>query len=90
MEFEWDQKKSRLNLAKHEVDFHEAASVFGDPMALTFDDPDHSNGEHRLLTFGFSSTNRFLAVVHTERGGTTRIISGRRATRRERTIYANG
>ncbi|HWR71859.1 MAG TPA: BrnT family toxin, partial [Nitrospirota bacterium] len=51
MEFEWDEKKARANLIKHGVSFHEGASAFGDPLALTFDDPDHSIGEHRFLTF---------------------------------------
>lgn len=90
MELEWDAKKSRQNLEKHSVDFHEAGSVFGDPLALTFDDPDHSGIEDRYLTFGFSESNRLLAVVHTVRNGRTRIISARKATPRERTIYENG
>ncbi len=89
MEFEWDPKKSELNLKKHGVSFHEAANVFGDPYAITFPDPDHSEGEDRFLTFGYSAKNHLLVVVHTERQGKIRIISARRATRRERTIYEN-
>ena len=90
MEFEWDPNKSDTNLRKHGVSFHEASTVFGDPLSITFNDPDHSIGEHRLLTFGYSRMNQLLAVVHTDGHGKTRIISARRATKRERKIYENG
>ena len=90
MKFEWDPDKSGANLKKHGISFHEAATVFGDPLAITFNDPDHSIGEHRFLTFGHSSANQLMAVVHTERLGKTRIISARRATIKEREIYENG
>ena len=90
MQFSWYDKKAAENLAKHKVTFHEAASVFGDPLALTFDDPDHSVGEQRLLTFGESVNGRLLAVIHTVRGSLVRIISARPATRRERKIYEEG
>lgn len=90
MEFEWDPDKSAANLKKHRISFHEASTVFGDPLAFTFNDPDHSIGEHRFLTFGYSRINQLLTVVHTERRGKTRIISARRATRQEREIYEGG
>ncbi|MDP2151623.1 MAG: BrnT family toxin [Parvibaculum sp.] len=90
MEFEWDEEKSEENIEKHGVAFHEAATVFGDPLAITFTDPDHSVHEYRFLTFGHSGKNRLLVVVHTERRGKTRIISARPATRHERIIYENG
>lgn len=90
MEYEWDAKKSNANHIKHGVSFYEAATVFGDPLAITFSDPDHSLQEDRFLTFGHSMMNRLLVVVHTERLGRTRIISARRATRHERKIYENG
>jgi hypothetical protein len=90
MEFEWDQRKSRENVTKHGVSFHEAASVFGDPLAITFDDPDHSVGEARFLTFGESRLNRLLVVSHTQRQERTRIISARTTIRRERKIYEEG
>lgn len=90
MEFEWDPKKSEANQKKHGVSFHDAATVFADPLAITFSDPDHSVGEHRFLTFGHSKVNRLLVVSHTERRGKIRIISARRATKQERTIYENG
>ena len=90
MEFEWDPQKSDANFKKHGVSFHEASTVFGDPLAITFSDPDHSIGEHRFLTFGYSRLNRLLVVVHTERHGKIRIISARRTTKQERKIYENG
>jgi len=68
VEFDWDNKKARANLAKHGVTFHEAASVFGDRLALAFHDPDHSAGEERCLTFGQSMRGRLLVVLHTARG----------------------
>ena len=89
MEFEWDPKKSGANQKKHGVSFHDAATVFADPLAITFSDPDHSVGEHRFLTFGHSKVNRLLVVSHTERRGKIRIISARRATKHERAIYEN-
>lgn len=89
MEFEWDPNKSSSNLKKHGVSFHEASTVFGDPLAITFDDPDHSIQERRFLSFGFSQRGRLLAVVHAEQRDRIRIISARLATRRERIIYEN-
>jgi uncharacterized DUF497 family protein len=90
LKFEWDEVKAAANLAKHGVSFEEAATVFGDQLALTFDDPDHSSGEHRFITFGVSGKSRVLLVVNAERGRTVRIISARKATRHERVIYEQG
>lgn len=87
MEFEWDGKKAIANVKKHGIGFHEAATIFGDPLALTFPDPDHSRTEPRFLTFGLSQANRVLVVSHTDRGHTIRIISARRMNKRERAIY---
>ena len=87
MEFEWDPDKATRNLTKHGVSFQEAATVFGDPLALTFFDPDHSEEEDRFLTFGNSSDGRLLVVSHTDREDRIRIISARRATRKERKSY---
>ena len=84
MRFEWDFEKARLNLRKHGVPFEEAASVFHDPLSATFDDPDHSVGERRLITVGYSSRGRILVVSHAERGNVLRIISARLATAHER------
>ena len=90
MEFEWDPDKATRNLAKHGVEFAEAATVFGDPLAVTFYDPDHSDDEDRFLTFGHSIAGRLLVISHTGRGDTSRIISVRVAMRRERKIYEEG
>ena len=90
MQFAWDPRKAVSNLRDHRVTFEEASSVFGDPLAITFDDPDHSEGESRLLTFGLSEQGRLLVVSHTERRGVVRIISARRASRAERHIYEEG
>ena len=71
MDFEWDPEKAERNLAKHSVTFHEAANVFGDPLALTFSDPDHSDEEDRFLTFGHSSEGHLLVVSRTDREAET-------------------
>jgi uncharacterized protein len=90
MEFEWDPKKAEANKRKHGASFHEAATVFGDPLAITFADPDHSLDEDRYLTFGLSRFNQMLVVSHAQRGEKLRIISARLMTRQERTIYEEG
>lgn len=90
MEFEWDEQKARANAKKHGVSFHDAATVFGDPLAITFPDPDHSEDEERFVTFGMSQSQRLLVVAHTNRGARTRIINARLMTRTEKVIYAEG
>lgn len=87
MDVEWSKRKAAVNERKHGVSFHEAGTVFGDPFAITFSDPDHSVDELRYLTFGVSLQNRVLVVSHTEREDRIRIISARRATKGERMIY---
>lgn len=87
MDFEWNRAKASKNLRKHAISFEEASTVFYDPLALTGNDPDHSEGEERLITFGMSSAGRLLVVSHAERGAAMRIISARLATRHERHIY---
>ena len=82
--FEWDPAKAETNLKKHGVAFEEAVTVFGDPLSLTIGDPLHSAGEHRFIIVGLSQQGRILVVAHTERGEHIRLISARRATRRER------
>ncbi len=90
MQFEWDRNKASTNLRKHRVSFEEAATVFEDELSLTGDDPDHSVGEERQVTFGVSSSGRLLVVAHTQRGDRLRIISARPATRQERLLYEEG
>ena len=84
MRFEWNAEKAAENLKKHGVSLEEAVTVFYDPLAATFRDPDHSVGEDRFLTVGYSSRGRLVVVCHTERRGAGRLISARRATARER------
>lgn len=88
--FEWDYRKAGSNVLKLGVSFDEAVSVFADAMALTFTDSDHSETEHRSRTYGISNKGRLLVVVHTERRNNVRIISARKATRYEKTIYKQG
>lgn len=90
MEFEWDDEKALSNLAKHGVSFEEAATVFGDFLSLTFDDPDHSFDEKRFITIGSSEKGRLLFVSHTDREDAIRIISARELTRGERKMYEEG
>jgi uncharacterized DUF497 family protein len=84
VQFEWDPEKAKQNREKHRISFEEAATVFYDPLSATFDDPDHSISELRLITVGFSSRGRLLVVSHTERGKNIRIVSARTATVHER------
>ena len=88
--FEWDPEKATANLEKHGVSFEEAASVFEDPVADTYDDPDHSEDERRFVTFGFSRAGRALLVAHCDRGDRVRIIQSREMTRREKREYEDG
>jgi uncharacterized DUF497 family protein len=90
MQFQWNPQKARTNLEKHGVSFEEAVTVFGDPFALTIEDPAHSLGEQRWLTLGKSEVQRLLVVVHTESREEIRLISARLATRRERVDYESG
>lgn len=90
MQFEWDPEKAATNIAKHGVSFDEASSVFGDSLATTIPDPDHSANEQRFLTTGLSSQQRTVIVWHVDRGTVVRIIGARLATPWERRIYESG
>lgn len=87
LQFEWDARKEAQNRKKHGVSFEEAATAFGDPRSLTVPDPEHSLEEDRFVLLGLSYRRRLLVVVHTERGDNLRIISARKATKRERRQY---
>ena len=91
LEFSWDLPKARDNKRKHGISFEEARSVFYDDNAMLIYDPDHSDEEERFILLGMSASLRLLVVCHTYRGGESliRIISARRATRRERQQYAD-
>lgn len=86
-EFEWDATKARENRKKHGVAFEEALTIFADPLARIFDDPDHSGNERRELIVGHSVRQRLLIVSFTERAPRIRIISAREATSHERREY---
>ena len=84
MIYKWDIKKAAENLRNHGVSFDEGKTVFLDPLADTFDDPDHSEDERRFITLGMSVAQRLLFVSHADSGADrVRIISARAATRRE-------
>ena len=90
--FEWNPIKARKNLTKHKVAFDEAATIFQDSKALSIFDPDHNELEERWITIGFSEKGRVLIVSHTfiednETSITIRIISSRKATRKEIKAY---
>ena len=88
MHFEWDPEKDEKNQATHGVSFDEASTVFGDPLAITIDDPDHSSDENRMLTIGYTNRQRLIIVAHTDRDERVRIISAREVTAAERRDYA--
>lgn len=90
MEFEWDEAKAESNQRKYGVNFSEAMTVFGDPLAMTGYDPKHADGEDRFLTMGTTVAGRVVVVSHTDRGDSIRIISAREASRRERKDYEDG
>ena len=90
LEFEWDPKKAAANVAKHGVTFEEAATVFADPLGRIVPDPRHSTEEERYVLLGLSHQRHLLVVMYVDRGGRIRIISARRATRRERRNYEEG
>jgi uncharacterized protein len=90
LRFEWDPRKAAANLNSHGVSFEEATSVFGDSLALTISDPDHSEAEARFLDLGLSHRGRLLVVAYTERGDRIRIISARLANRSEKRAYEGG
>ncbi len=89
LRFAWDPRKDRANQRKHGVAFDEAATVFSDEHALLLEDPEHSAADDRFILLGLSSSLRTLVVVHgyREREALIRIISARKATKREREQY---
>jgi len=90
LRFEWDAEKAASNLAKHGVSLEEAVTVFGDPLATTTLDPDHSVDEERWLTTGHTDRGHLIVVSHTNRGAVVRVIGARPATPNERRIYESG
>lgn len=86
MRFQYDPSKAAANLRKHGVSFADAEGVLEDPLAVTVEDPD-AEGEQRFITLGLGSAGELLVVVYTERENECRLISARRATRKERKHY---
>jgi uncharacterized DUF497 family protein len=90
MIYEWNPAKARFNLRDHGVSIEEAATVFLDPSAVTYPDPDHSDEEDREITIGHSVKQRILFVSHCQRRERIRVISARKATRKERKQHEEG
>jgi uncharacterized DUF497 family protein len=92
IEFEWDENKNESNRKKHGIWFEEAQQVFDDAGAILFFDHDHSKSEDRFILLGLSASARILVVVHCERnkGKMVRIISARKATKKEIKRYEKG
>jgi hypothetical protein len=85
--FEWDPNKGKENLEIHGVSFDEAGTAFRDTLSLAIYDPLHSEAEDRFVLLGNSYKDRLLVVVHTVRGDNIRLISARKASKKERKQY---
>jgi uncharacterized DUF497 family protein len=88
MEYEWDPEKAQSNVVKHGIRFADAVGVFTDEYAVMVEDPDDE--EHRYIALGLDSLFRIVVVVYTWRNHTIRLISARKATRKERKQYLKG
>ncbi len=93
--FEWDVNKARTNLSKHKISFESATSIFRDEKAISISDEEHSDEEERWLTIGMDEVTRTLVVIHTyisvdENNCNIRLISARKATKKEQKIYKEG
>ena len=86
MRFRYDPAKVAANFRKHGISFADAEGVFQDPLAVTMEDPD-AEGERRFIAVGSGNATELLVVVYTMRGEEVRLISARRATRKERKTY---
>ena len=90
IKFEWDENKNKSNRKKHSVWFEEAQQVFDDPKAILYFDKEHSSDEDRYILLGLSST-RLLVVIHVQiNNKTIRLISARKATKKEKVTYEKG
>ena len=92
LEFSWDDRKNKQNKKKHGISFEEAQTVFFDENAVEFFDPDHSEKENRFIILGLSYRLRILVVCHCLRKDDSeiRIISARKATKKEKKVYLGG
>ncbi|MEE8621157.1 MAG: BrnT family toxin [Syntrophobacteria bacterium] len=89
MKITWDPAKAESNFRKHKIRFSDAEAVLFDPMVLTIED-ETTESEQRFVSVGADALNRVVVVVYTYRGEDIRLISARRATRRERKAYEEG
>jgi len=89
MNYQWDPAKATANLKKHGVEFADAVGEIDDPGAITIEDPD-SQGEQRFLSIGLDVLGRLIVVAYTYRGDDLRLISARKATRKEISVYEKG
>ena len=92
MEFEWDEDKNQSNITKHGIDFQQAKRVFKDPNILTYEDTRFNYEEIREISVGqllLTTQQKIIIVViiHTDRDGKVRLISARKASKRERKLY---
>ena len=87
--YQWDPAKATANVKKHGVEFADAVGVYDDPGAITIDDPE-AEGEQRFLSIGLDVLGRLIVVAFTYRGDDLRLISARKATRKEISIYEKG
>ena len=87
--FIWDPNKNKENIKKHKISFEEAKEVFYDDKAILFDDPDHSENEERFLIIGRIQNLNICVVSHCykEKEGSIRLISARKATKKEKETY---
>ena len=90
MRFEWDDNKAESNVLKHGISFEEAVTVFADPYLLFTEDSEHSEGEQREWAIGEVEDGSIVVVVFTMRGERVRIISARKATKRQCQQYESG
>lgn len=90
--FDWDENKNQINQKKHGINFEEASSVFYDEKAILFDDPEHSEWKERFILLGMSNAVNVCIVCHCYRESDTviRIISARKATKKEAERYVKG
>lgn len=86
MNYQWDSSKATANIRKHGIDFADAVGVFEDVWALTIEEQ-AEKGEQRFVSLGTDFLGRLLVVVYTYRNENIRLISARRATKRERNMY---
>jgi uncharacterized DUF497 family protein len=86
MRVRYDPTKAAANFRKHGISFPDAEGVFADPLAVSAEDPD-AQGEQRFIAIGLGNAGQVLVVVYSARDGEYRLISARRATRKERKVY---